>query len=80
MRTIPIGQVKPTCPQCGAQLQIEHNETGLKGKYNLICPVHGHVGDLEKVRARVLEQNRDKIVEDAKQHVRDALRGIFKPR
>jgi len=80
MKSIPIGQSKPTCPKCGAQLQIEHSGDNLKGNERILCPVHGYIGSLNKIRTHVLEENRDKIIEDAKQRVRDALRGSFKPR
>ena len=81
MNTIPTREDKPTCPQCGAGLLIEHDGIDLKGDENLLCPVHGRVGSLDEIRARILQEERNKIVKNAKQRIRDTLRGdILKPR
>ncbi len=66
----PIGYVKPVCPKCGAELLIEHDGVDLKGDERTLCPVHGDVGSLDEVRAQVLDQNRENIIDHAKELVR----------
>ena len=76
---IPLGQFKASCPQCGAELSIKHEGVELKGDERLFCPVHGDVMNLQEARRIIFEQNRDDIVDKARNVARDLLRkGDFK--
>jgi hypothetical protein len=45
----------------------------------MLCPIHGDVGSLDEIRAQVLDQNRDNIINHAKELVRKAIKdGFFK--
>ena len=68
---IPLGQFKASCPQCGAELRIEHDGVELKGNERLICPVHGNVMSLQEARRIIFEKNRDSILDKARSVVRD---------
>ena len=69
-----IGNVKPLCPQCGAELLVEHDGIGLKGDERVLCPVHGDIGSLDEIRAQILDQNREKIINHAKELARQLLK------
>jgi uncharacterized Zn finger protein (UPF0148 family) len=71
---IPIAEIKPLCPQCGAELLIEHDGIEPKPEDRVFCPVHGTVGTREEIHARILEQHRDQIAD----HVSDAVRKMLK--
>lgn len=79
---IPLGQFSAHCPQCGAILKIERDTESsgieLKGDERLLCPTHGNVMSLEEARRAVLEENRDNIIDEARNVARDLLRDAFK--
>ena len=79
---IPPWQFKAQCPQCGAELKIKHEnerfQVQLKGNERLICAVHGDVMGLDEARRVAFKDNRDDIIDKARQFGRDRLREIFK--
>lgn len=70
------------CPQCGAELKIKReNErfpVQLEGNERLICAVHGDVMSLDEARRIAFEENRDEIIDKAREFARESLRNIFK--
>ena len=74
----PLGQFKASCPQCGAELRIEHDGIELKGNERLICAVHGDVMSLEEARRIIFEENRNNIIDKARKFGRDSIRNLFK--
>ena len=44
----------------------------------LFCPTHGNVMNLEEARRAVFEENRDDIIDKARNVARDLLRDAFK--
>jgi hypothetical protein len=79
---VHVGKIEASCPQCGAQLSIEHDSIKLKGNDRMICPIHGDVGSLEETRGVFLEKNRDNVVDQTKKfaidNIRDSFRRLFK--
>ena len=79
---IPPWQFSAHCPQCGAMLSIkrdpERKGVELKADERLFCSVHGDVMSLEEARRIAFEQNRDDIVDKAREAARDILKGSFK--
>ena len=69
-----IGNVKPLCPRCGAELMIEHDGVCLKGNERVLCPVHGDIGSLDEIRIQVFDQNREKIIDHTKELARQILK------
>jgi hypothetical protein len=64
---ISIGMV---CPKCGQQLIGPFGKNKAKLGDMLTCPVHGHVGRIEELT--------QKFVDDTAQRVQDAMYSIFK--
>ncbi len=64
----------PTCPQCGANLEIEWDGVEPKGDDRLLCPVHGDVGSLQDLRTKIAETYRDNIGADRIEDVREIIR------
>ena len=79
---IPPWQFKASCPHCGAELSIkrdpERKGIEFKDDERLFCPVHLDVMSLEEARRIAFQDNRDDIVNKAKQFARDRLRDMFK--
>ena len=75
---IPPWQFKASCPHCGAELKIKReSESGaveLKGDERLFCPVHGDVMSLEEARRVGFEENRDDIIDKAREFGRESIR------
>jgi hypothetical protein len=67
---IPLGQFEPVCPHCGAKIGPKSGAVELKDETRIFCPVHGDVGNLQEVRAAIVEQHRNEIVDKAKEAVR----------
>jgi hypothetical protein len=65
---IPILNVQPPCPQCGAQLSVEHLGGNPEADDRVICPVHGDVGSYREIAAQVYEQNRVEIAKKAQDY------------
>jgi hypothetical protein len=79
---IPPWRFSAHCPQCGMILKIERDTESsgieLKGDERLFCPTHGNVMSLEEARRAVFEDNRDDIIDKARNVARDLLRDAFK--
>lgn len=75
---IPFGEFKPTCPQCGAELLIEHDGIESKSDDRVFCATHGTVGTRETVRSQIFEENRDQIEKSAVDHAKNLLRDMLK--
>ena len=79
---IPPWQFSAVCPQCGMILGLkrdaERKSVELKGDERLFCSVHGDVMSLDEARRAAFEDNRDEIVDKARNVARDLLRGAFK--
>ncbi len=73
-------QFKASCPQCGAELKIEREVKSfpveLEGNERLICAVHRPVMSLEEARRIAFEENRDSIVNKARELGNDLRRNI----
>lgn len=80
----PPWRYEASCPQCGAKLsvkrEIEKFPVESKGDERLFCPVHGDVMSLEEARRIAFEENREDIINKARDFARDALRNAFKNR
>lgn len=79
---IPPWQFKAACPQCGAELKIkrenEHFPVQLEGNERLICAVHGDVMSLDEARRIAFKDNRDDIIDKAREFARESLRGSIR--
>ena len=68
---------KAHCPQCGKELGIkrdlERKGIELKPYERLFCPDHGDVMSLEEARRIAFEENRDDIINKAREFGRDSL-------
>ena len=73
---IPIAEVQPLCPQCGAQLLVEQAGDESKPDDRVFCPEHGTIGTRQEIHAQVYEQNRDKVVKHVQDAVRDFMKGL----
>ena len=79
---IPAWQFKASCPHCGAELSIKRDverfPVEFKGDERLFCAVHGDVMNLEEARRVAFEENRDNIINKARDFARESLRRAFK--
>jgi hypothetical protein len=79
---IPPWQFNATCPQCGMILGLkrdaERKGVELKGDERLFCPNHGDAMSLEEARRLAFEENRDDLIDTAKQFAIDSFRDAFK--
>ncbi len=79
---IPPWQFEAHCPQCGAKLNIERDVKShpveLKGDERLFCPQHGDVMSLEEARRIAFEENREDIINKARDFARDSIRNALK--
>lgn len=75
---IPIGEIRPTCPQCGAQLLIEHDGVEPKPEDRVFCPEHGTIGTREAVITQIREQHGKQIGKAVGDRVGGLLRGALK--
>jgi len=82
--TVPPWQFKAHCPQCGKELKIERKTdrfpVQLEGNERLFCPDHGDVMSLDEARRIAFEDNRDEIIDKARELARNSLRDAFKKR
>lgn len=79
---IPPWQFEAHCPHCGEKLsikrEIKSGPVELEGNERLFCSVHGDAMSLEEARRIAFEENRDDIVNKAREIARDALRNALK--
>jgi hypothetical protein len=69
---IPIAEIKAVCPKCGVNSAPQRGEVDLKDETRIFCPTHGDIGSLKELRAQLIDQNRDKVIDAA----RDLLKGF----
>jgi len=65
------------CPQCGKTLSIKRDlklgRVELKGNERLFCPDHGDVMSLDEARRIAFKDNRDEIIDKARNVGRESL-------
>jgi hypothetical protein len=78
----PLASFHPRCRQCGTALNLQRGTERIgvevKPEDRMICPVHGDVMSVQEMRRMTFDDNRDEVIEKARDFARDSLRDAFK--